>query len=139
MPPTLVNLATVCLGSRSTPGDCTDFPAGNAPTFQRHSHMESSQVHSNSDSKRTSWIGKGRQKAKWSNTHFIVTQKVISFSQDYVTVPDTLVASNLDRTSITTGAAVEHASANKTIKYSHILRSYDFVPVAIETLGAWSS
>lgn len=55
-----------------------------------------------------------------------------------VTVPDTLAASHLDRTSITAGAAAEHAAVNKTAKYSDILHSYDFVPVAVETLGAWS-
>jgi hypothetical protein len=55
-----------------------------------------------------------------------------------VTVPDTMVASHLDRTSITAGVAAEHATVNKTTKYSNILHCYDFMPVAVETLGAWS-
>ena len=33
-----------------------------------------------------------------------------------VTVPDTLAASHLDRTSLAAGAAAEHAAAQKTIK-----------------------
>jgi hypothetical protein len=55
-----------------------------------------------------------------------------------VTVPDTLAVSHLDRTSITAGAAAEQAAILKTSKYADILHSYDFVPVAVETLGAWS-
>ena len=59
-----------------------------------------------------------------------------------VTVPDTMAASHLDRTSVTAGAAAEHAAVNKSIKYLSntvfILCNYDIVPVAIETLGAWS-
>ena len=55
-----------------------------------------------------------------------------------VTVPDTLAASYLDRTSITAGAAAEHAAVNKTTKYADIMHDYDFIPVAVETLGAWS-
>ena len=55
-----------------------------------------------------------------------------------VTVPDTLAASHLDRTSVTTGAAAEHEASNKIQKYADILQYYDFVPVAVETLGAWS-
>ena len=46
--------------------------------------------------------------------------------------------SHLDRTSITTGAAAEQAAILKTSKYADILHSYDFVPIAVETLGAWS-
>jgi len=55
-----------------------------------------------------------------------------------VTIPDTLAASYLDRTSLAAGAAAEHAAAQKTIKYADIMHSYDFVPLAVETLGAWS-
>lgn len=54
-----------------------------------------------------------------------------------VTVPDTLAASHLDQTSLTAGAAAEHAAAQKTTKYADITHSYDFVPLAVETLGAW--
>ncbi len=42
----------------------------------------------------------------------------------------------VDRTSITAGTAAEHAAVEKTTNYSDILHSYDFVPVAVETLGA---
>ena len=55
-----------------------------------------------------------------------------------VTVPDTLAASHLDITSIAAGAAAEYAAVNKTNKYTDILHTYDFTPVAVETLGAWS-
>jgi len=36
------------------------------------------------------------------------------------------------------GATAEHTAALKTIKYADIMHSYDFVPLAVETLGAWS-
>jgi hypothetical protein len=55
-----------------------------------------------------------------------------------VTVPDTLAASHLDRTSVTAGAAAEHAAVLKTAKYSQLISYYDFVPIAVETLGSWS-
>ena len=55
-----------------------------------------------------------------------------------VTVPDTLAAAHLDRTSLAAGSAAEHAAAQKTIKYADIMHSYDFIPLAVETLGAWS-
>jgi len=54
-----------------------------------------------------------------------------------VTVPDTLAMSQLDRTSISSGAAAEQAAVNKTTKYSDMLHDYHFVPVAFETLGPW--
>jgi len=38
----------------------------------------------------------------------------------YVTIPDTLAASHLVRTSIAAGAAAEHAAAQKIIKYRPI-------------------
>ena len=55
-----------------------------------------------------------------------------------VTVPDTFAASHLDRTSVTAGAAAEHAAELKTSKYSDLSAHYDFVPVAVETMGSWS-
>jgi hypothetical protein len=55
-----------------------------------------------------------------------------------VTVPDTLAASHLERTSVTAGAAAEYAAELKTVKYSELISHYDFVPIAVETLGSWS-
>jgi len=57
-----------------------------------------------------------------------------------VTIPDTLAASHLDRTSLDAGAATEHAAAaQKIFKHAEIIYIYDFVPIAVETLGSWSS
>jgi len=55
-----------------------------------------------------------------------------------VTVPDTTAASHLERTSLVVGAAAERAAELKTSKYSDLMSTYDFVPVAVETFGAWS-
>ncbi len=55
-----------------------------------------------------------------------------------VTIPDTMAASHIDRTSLTAGAAAEHTAVLKTTKYTDLLQHYNFVPVAVETLGAWS-
>ena len=52
-----------------------------------------------------------------------------------VTVPDTLAASHLEACSRVAGAAAERASALKTIKYSDILRTHLFCPIAVETMG----
>jgi len=40
-----------------------------------------------------------------------------------------------DRTFLAAGAAAEHAAALKIIKYADIMHSYDFVPIAMETLA----
>jgi len=53
-------------------------------------------------------------------------------------VPDTTAASHLERTSLVARAAAEHAAELKTSKYSNLMSTYDFVPVAVETFGAWS-
>lgn len=55
-----------------------------------------------------------------------------------VTVPDTMAASHLDRTSLTAGAAAERAAELKTSKYADLLPYYDFVPISVETFGVWS-
>ena len=55
-----------------------------------------------------------------------------------VTVPDTVAASHLDRTSVTAGAAAEHAAELKISKYADLLQYYDFVPISVETFGCWS-
>ena len=54
-----------------------------------------------------------------------------------VTVPDTLAASHIEHTSLTAGAAAEHAAELKIQKYADLSTFYDFVPIAVETLGSW--
>jgi hypothetical protein len=56
-----------------------------------------------------------------------------------VTVPDTFAASHLPFTSFEQGAAAERASASKRLKYSQLLQTYDFVPIACETMGPINS
>ena len=55
------------------------------------------------------------------------------------TSPDTLAPSHLPTTSSISGAAAEHAADQKTIKYRAILPTHHFVPIAIESLGAWNA
>ena len=54
-----------------------------------------------------------------------------------VTVPDTYAASHLNHTSCVAGAAAETAAINKNIKYNSFTTTHHFVPIAIETGGAW--
>ena len=54
-----------------------------------------------------------------------------------VTVPDTFAASHLQRTTHTAGAAAETAAVNKIDKYSRLASTHHFIPIAIETGGAW--
>ena len=56
-----------------------------------------------------------------------------------MTCPDTLAASHRLTTSVTIAAAAERAALLKHIKYAEIKAAYDFVPVAIETLGPINS
>lgn len=56
-----------------------------------------------------------------------------------VTVPDTFAMSHLDKTAGSPGAAANAAAAGKIDKYSNITSTHLFVPVAIETGGAWCS
>ena len=56
-----------------------------------------------------------------------------------VTVADTLAASYLSTTSITSGGAAEIAASKKEAKYSELSRSYSFVPFACETMGPMNS
>jgi len=49
---------------------------------------------------------------------------------------DTLAASHLDRTSLAAGAAAEHAAVQTINKCADIMH---FVPIAVDTLGSWSS
>ena len=54
-----------------------------------------------------------------------------------VTVADTFALSHVGDTSILAGAAANHAMSLKTSKYYNIAVTNIFVPVAIETGGAW--
>jgi len=51
------------------------------------------------------------------------------------TVPDTFAASHLPFTSKEAGAAATRAAASKRLKYSGLMRTHDFVPIAWETMG----
>ena len=50
-----------------------------------------------------------------------------------------MATSHLDRTSFAAGATAEHAAELKMAKYADLLQYYDFVAVAVETFGAWST
>ena len=54
-----------------------------------------------------------------------------------VTVADTLCASHVNRCSKYPGAAAEKLESNKFTTYRELLDNYYFVPVGIETFGAW--
>ena len=54
-----------------------------------------------------------------------------------VTVPDTYVASHIPSTSVSACAAAEKSAVNKTKKYATITSTHLFVPIAVETSGAW--
>ena len=53
------------------------------------------------------------------------------------TCPDTLAPSHLSQSSIASGSAASGAESRKRVKYAELARSHTFVPVAVETLGAW--
>ena len=53
------------------------------------------------------------------------------------TCPDTLAPSHLHKCLVFAGAAASEAEDHKTLKYSDFLYSHRFLPVAVETLGAW--
>jgi len=53
------------------------------------------------------------------------------------TTPYTLAGSHLAATAITAGAAAASAAILKHRKYEELSRIHVFVPVAVETLGAW--
>ena len=54
-----------------------------------------------------------------------------------ITVPDTYAASHIGSTSTSAGAAAEKAAVNKTVKYTALADTHFFIPVAVETGGAW--
>ena len=53
-----------------------------------------------------------------------------------VTVPDTLASSHLNHAVTGPGAVASVAESNKRTKYEEISRTFHFIPVAVETLGA---
>ena len=53
-----------------------------------------------------------------------------------VTVSDTYAYSHINSTSITAGAAANHAA---TAKYANLTSTHIFVPFVIETSGAWNA
>ena len=55
------------------------------------------------------------------------------------TCPDPLAPSNVNLSSVAAGSAAERAETRKGTKYADLVSSgdYSFVPIAIETLGAW--
>ena len=55
------------------------------------------------------------------------------------TTPDTLAVSHLATTSLQAGGAAASAARLKNVKYEEFARTYTFVPVAVETLGAWDA
>jgi hypothetical protein len=55
-----------------------------------------------------------------------------------VTVADTTAASYLQLTSVSAGSAAESAAVRKEAKYVELSQRYEFVPVAIESHGAYS-
>ena len=52
-----------------------------------------------------------------------------------VTVADTLAPSYAHLSSVSAGKVAERAAENKVAKYSELLPTYDFAPIAFETLG----
>jgi hypothetical protein len=56
-----------------------------------------------------------------------------------VTVVDTLAASYVLQSAVNAASAAESAASRKEAKYSTLCHSYEFFPVAIETLGPLSA
>jgi hypothetical protein len=53
------------------------------------------------------------------------------------TCPDTLAQSHVLQSSLAAGSAASAAESNKRSKYEQLAVANTFVPIAIETLGAW--
>src|SRR5207245_10370436 len=64
----------------------------------------------------------------WTSGRFVVWD---------FTCPDTLALSHISQTSTAAGSATGRAEERKRVKYSGLDSSYEFKPVAIETVGAW--
>ena len=56
-----------------------------------------------------------------------------------VTVPDTYAASHIQATANSTGAAAEKVFDNKKIKYSGLVTTHIFIPIAVEISVVWCS
>ena len=54
-----------------------------------------------------------------------------------ITIPDTFANSYIGDTSTRATAAADSAAANKTAKYTDLANTHHFVPIAVETGGAW--
>ena len=85
------------------------------------SRLEPSGLH-RSDGKRPD----GMSMVPWSQGKFLVWD---------ATCTDTLCVSNLHRSISEPGNAAAHAEALKTSKYAQLGSSYQFIPIAVETLG----
>jgi len=53
------------------------------------------------------------------------------------TLPDTLAPSHISKIMFQVGAAASMAEARKCLKYEDIGHTHIFIPVAVETMGAW--
>jgi hypothetical protein len=56
-----------------------------------------------------------------------------------VTVADTTAASYLASTAISAGSAAELAASRKEAKYADLSQRYEFVPIAVESHGSFST
>ena len=56
-----------------------------------------------------------------------------------VTIPDTFANSYIGETSTRATAAADRAAENKTTKYTDLAKTHHFVPIEIETGGAWNA
>jgi len=54
-----------------------------------------------------------------------------------VTVPDTLAPSHVFNSAQKAGSAAVKAEASKSLKYASLAQTHHFIPLAMETLGAW--
>ena len=57
----------------------------------------------------------------------------------HVTVPNTYAASHIQSIATTASSSIEKSAANKTTKYDDLTSTNLFVPIAVETSGAWCS
>ena len=55
-----------------------------------------------------------------------------------VTVPDTFATSHINDTSSKAGAAADKAFTSKIAKYTNFSQSHIFMPIVVETSGAWN-
>jgi len=53
------------------------------------------------------------------------------------TCPDTLALSHVYESSLAAGSAASEAESRKSAKYSELSVVHTFVPIAVETFGAW--